>query len=322
MDILQEIKTVIKTEADELYALFNKVDGNVVRAVNLLHSCKGRVIIIGMGKAGLVGRKIASTFSSTGTSAIFIHPAEAFHGELGIIGKLDIAVFISNSGETEEVLRLAPHFKRLKITIIALTGNTDSTLAHLSDVVINVGVTREGCPIGCAPMASTTAALAMGDALAASLMIKRGFSRKHFAKFHPGGVLGKKLLLQVNELMVSGEEIPLVTPETTLNDAIYEITSKTLGAAFVVNGQGRLVGIFTDGDLRRLMMSNRNGGFWDKSIREIMIKNPVNIHKDKLAAEALKLMEDNSITVLPVLDNHKKVIGALHMHFLIRAGLT
>lgn len=322
MDILKEIKNVIKTEADSLHALYEKVNQNVVEAVNLIHSCRGRVLIFGMGKAGLVGRKIASTFSSTGTSAIFIHPAEAIHGELGIIGKHDLAIFISNSGETEEVVRLIPHFKRLKISSIALTGNQNSTLAQLSDIVINVGVTREGCPIGCAPMASTTSTLAMGDAIAAALMKKRGFSKKHFARFHPGGALGKKLLLKVNETMVAGIDIPLVTPETVLNDVIYEITSKTLGAAFVVNKINKLVGIFTDGDLRRLIQSNNNGDFLDKPVKAIMRKNPVTVHKEKLAAEALKIMEDNSITVLPVLDDAKKVAGALHMHFLIRAGLS
>jgi len=322
MDILNEIRKVIEIEAKEIYALLNKVNEKAVKAVELLYLCKGRVIIVGMGKAGLVGRKFASTLSSTGTPAIFVHPAEAIHGDLGIIEKKDIIILISNSGETEEVLKLIPHFKRFKIKIISLTGNKNSTLAQLSDVVLDVGTTQEACPIGCAPMASTTVTLAMGDALAAALMIKRRFSKKHFAIFHPGGILGKRLLLKVNGLMATGNDVPTVNPDTIFKDVIYEITSKSLGAAFIVNTQRMLVGIFTDGDLRRLMQVSSNGDFLNSPINDIMIKNPVKINKEMLAAEAIQIMEENSITVLPVVDKKNAVVGALHMHSLIRAGLA
>jgi len=322
MNILNEIRKVIEIEAQEIYALANKVNEKAVKAVELLYLCKGRVIIVGMGKAGLVGRKFASTLSSTGTPAIFVHPAEAIHGDLGIIGKQDIIVLISNSGETEEVLKLIPHFKRFNIKIISLTGSKNSTLARLSDVVLDVGTTQEACPIGCAPMASTTTTLAMGDALAAALMIKRRFSKKHFAIFHPGGILGKRLLLKVDGLMATGNDIPLVKPDTTFKDVIYEITSKSLGAAFVVDEQRFLLGIFTDGDLRRLMQDSSNGDFLNGSIKDVMIKNPVKIHKEMLAAEAIQIMEKKAITVLPVVNKEEAVVGALHMHFLIKSGLA
>ena len=322
MNILNEIRKVIEIEAKAIYSLLNRVNEKAVKAVELLYLCKGRVIIIGMGKAGLVGRKFASTLSSTGTPAIFVHPAEAIHGDLGIIGKQDIIILISNSGETEEVLKLIPHFKRFNIKIISLTGNKNSTLAHLSDVVLDVGAKQEACPIGCAPMASTTVTLAMGDALAAALMIKRRFSKKHFAIFHPGGILGKRLLLKVDGLMATGDDVPIVNPDTIFKDVIYEITSKSLGAAFVVNAQRMLIGIFTDGDLRRQMQVSSNGDFLNSPINDVMIKNPVNINKEMLAAEAIQIMEGNSITVLPVVDKKNAVVGALHMHSLIRAGLA
>ena len=322
MNILNEIRKVIEIEAKAIYSLLDRVNEKAVKAVELLYLCKGRVIIIGMGKAGLVGRKFASTLSSTGTPAIFVHPAEAIHGDLGIIGKQDIIILISNSGETEEVLKLIPHFKRFNIKIISLTGNKNSTLAHLSDVVLDVGAKQEACPIGCAPMASTTVTLAMGDALAAALMIKRRFSKKHFAIFHPGGILGKRLLLKVDGLMATGDDVPIVNPDTIFKDVIYEITSKSLGAAFVVNAQRMLIGIFTDGDLRRLMQVSSNGDFLNSPVNDVMIKNPVNINKEMLAAEAIQIMEGNSITVLPVVDKKNAVVGALHMHSLIRAGLA
>jgi arabinose-5-phosphate isomerase len=321
MDILDQIRKVIETEAKEIYALLTKVNDKAEKAVELLYLCTGRIITIGMGKSGLVARKIASTLASTGTPAIFVHPAEAIHGDLGIVGKQDVIILVSNSGETEEILKLIPHFKRFNIKIISLTGNKNSTVAQLSDVVIDVGTTQEGCPIGCAPMASTAVTMAMGDALAAALMIKRGFSKKHFAIFHPGGILGKKLLLKVDGLMATGDDVPLVYPDTIFKNAIYEITSKSLGAAFVVNTKRILVGIFTDGDLRRLMQVSSNGDFLNNPIVDVMIKNPVKIHKDMLAAEAIQIMERKSITILPVVDKKNVVFGALHMHSLIRAGL-
>jgi arabinose-5-phosphate isomerase len=322
MDILNEIRNVIEIEAIEIHALLKKVDDTAVEAVNLLYRCKGRVIVSGMGKAGLVGRKLAATLSSTGTPAIFVHPAEAIHGDLGIIGKQDIVIVISNSGETEEVLKLIPHFKRFKINIISLTGNPNSTLAKLSDVVLDVGTTREACPIGCAPMASTTTTLVMGDALAAALMVKRRFSKKHFVIFHPGGVLGKRLLLNVDGLMVTGDDVPLVNPDTKFKDFICEITSKSLGAAFVVDAKRLLLGIFTDGDLRRLMQASSNGDFLNSVASDVMIKNPVKIRREMLAAEAIQIMEEKAITILPVVDKKNAVVGALHMHSLIRAGLA
>lgn len=322
MDVINEIRKVIEIEAKEIFALLDKVNENAVKAVKLLHLCEGRVVIIGMGKSGLVGRKIASTLSSTGTPAIFVHPTEAIHGDLGIIGRQDIGIFISSSGETKEVIDLIPHFKRFNIKVISLTGSPNSSLAKLSDVFIDVGVTREACPIGCAPMASTTVALAMGDGLAAALMVKRRFSRKHFAIFHPGGMLGKRLLLKVDGLMVTGVKVPIIGLDTVFKDVIHEITSKSLGAAFVVDAQHKLAGIFTDGDLRRLVQKSSNGDFLNRPIKDIMIINPVKIHKGMLAAEALQLMEKKSITVLPVVDPDNLIVGALHMHSLIRSGLA
>ncbi len=320
MSIENDIKNAIAVEREALNALVHKVNEQTVSAVEILLSCRGRVIVTGMGKAGLVGRKIAATFSSTGTPAFFLHPAEALHGDLGIVTDEDVVLIVSSSGNTDEVTRLLPSFKRLQTKIISLTGNTKSSLAQHSDLVIDVGVEKEADPLGVAPTSSTTAMLAMGDALAVALISRRGFTREQFSIFHPGGSLGKKLLLQVKDLMHTGDKVPVVTKEVNVREAIVEMSLKSLGVTFIVNDEGKLQGIFTDGDLRRLLQKESNPLMF--SIFEVMIKNPRNIKQDALAAEAIKLMEDNSITVLPVVDDHCKPIGAIHLHDLVSSGLA
>src|SRR5512135_1203080 len=249
--MLEHARKVLRIEAEAILALVDKLDGGFTRAVNLILKCRGRVVVTGMGKSGHIGNKIAATLASTGTPALFLHPAEGIHGDLGMVTKGDVVIALSNSGETEELSRMLPSLKRIGIKIIALTGSTESTLAKNSDVVIDVGVKEEACPLGLAPTASTTATLAMGDALAVALLEQRGFREEDFACFHPGGTLGKKLLLRVRDLMHIGDEIPMVSEDTLIKDAIYQISSKKMGITAVLNASGRLVGVISDGDLRR-----------------------------------------------------------------------
>lgn len=305
-------------------ALINRVDERFEEAVNLILNCKGRVVVTGMGKSGLIGKKIAATLASTGTPALFLHPAEGIHGDLGMVTRGDTVIALSNSGETEEVARMLPSFKRLGIKIISLTGNKESTLAKNSDVVIDVGVEEEACPLGLAPTASTTATLAMGDALAVALLDKRGFREEDFACFHPGGSLGKRLLLRVRDLMHTGDAIPIVREETLIKDAIYEISSKKMGITSVLDASGRLVGVISDGDLRRWMEKTEKSGenLLSKQAREIMTKNPKVASKESLAAEAVAVMEKNSITCLIVSDSSKKPEGVIHLHDLLKAGVV
>ncbi|HXY62205.1 MAG TPA: KpsF/GutQ family sugar-phosphate isomerase, partial [Nitrospirota bacterium] len=250
---IEQAKKVLRIEAEAVAALADRIDDSFDKAVQMILNCEGRVVVTGMGKSGLIGKKIAATLASTGTPALFLHPAEGIHGDLGMVTRGDTVIALSNSGETDELSRMLPSLKRLGIGIIALTGNVDSTLAKNSDVVINVGVKEEACPLGLAPTASTTAALAMGDALAVALLDKRGFKEEDFACFHPGGALGKKLLLRVQDLMHTGDDVPVVTETTLIKDAIFVISSKKMGVTAVVNTSGKLVGVISDGDLRRWM---------------------------------------------------------------------
>ncbi len=319
-----QARKVLKIEADAVAALIDRIDDSFERAVEMILRCKGRVVVTGMGKSGLIGKKIAATLASTGTPALFLHPAEGIHGDLGMVTRGDTVIALSNSGETEEIARMLPSLKRLGIRIIALTGNPESTLAKNSDVVINVGVKEEACPLGLAPTASTTAALAMGDALAVALLDKRGFKEEDFACFHPGGALGKKLLLHVKDLMHVDDDVPVVKATTLIKDAIYEISSKKMGITAVVNDSGKLVGVISDGDLRRWMEKTEKTGenLLSKKAEDIMTKKPKIANKDILAAEAVAIMEKNSITCLIVADAASRPEGVIHLHDLLKAGVV
>ena len=274
--MIERAKKVLKIEAEAIEALIDRIDERFEQAVKMILNCEGRVVVTGMGKSGLIGKKIAATLASTGTPALFLHPAEGIHGDLGMVMRGDTVIALSNSGETDELSRMLPSLKRLGIGIIALTGNPESTLAKNSDVVIDVGVKEEACPLGLAPTASTTATLAMGDALAVVLLDQRGFKEEDFACFHPGGALGKKLLLRVRDLMHTDEAVPMVSEGTLIKDAIYEISSKKMGVTAVVNASGKLVGVISDGDLRRWMEKTEKTGenLLIKEAKDIMTKNP------------------------------------------------
>jgi arabinose-5-phosphate isomerase len=320
--ILEEARRVIRTEADALSSMADRIDGSFEQAVNLVLATKGRVVVSGMGKSGLIGQKIASTMASTGTPALFLHPAEGIHGDLGMIMKGDVVIAISNSGETEEVLRILPVIKRLGAHLVAMSGNPDSTLARCSDVFLDVSVKEEACPLGLAPTASTTATLAMGDALAVALLVQRGFRAEDFAIFHPGGSLGKKLFLRVEDLMHSGEEIPLVSEHTLMKDALFVISAKRLGVTGVTGEDGALVGVITDGDLRRALVSGFD--ILGQPVVEIMKLNPRRIRRNELAAAALQIMEHHSITSLFVFedDQSRFPCGIIHLHDILRAGIV
>lgn len=320
--IVQEAKRVIQVEADALRALAERIDGEFERAVEMILSSRGRVVVSGMGKSGLVGQKIASTMASTGTPAFFLHPAEGIHGDLGMIMKGDVVIGVSNSGETEELLRILPVIKRLGARLIAMTGNPASTLGRAGDIVLDISVKEEACPLGLAPTASTTATLAMGDALAVALLVQRGFSAEDFALFHPGGSLGKKLLLTVADFMHSGDAMPLVSEETPMREALFVITAKKLGASGVVDAGGRLVGVITDGDLRRAL--ERGSDIINQPAGALMTRNPKRIKGMELAAKALQQMEEFSITSLFVFEDDTSdiPIGIIHLHDLLKAGLA
>ena len=320
----ERAKKVLRIEAAAVAALVDRIDESFERAVELLLKCKGRVVVTGMGKSGLIGKKIAATLASTGTPALFLHPAEGIHGDLGMVTRGDAVIALSNSGETEELSKMLPSLKRLGIRIISLTGNPESTLADNSDVVINVGVKEEACPLGLAPTASTTAALAMGDALAVALLDQRGFREEDFACFHPGGSLGKKLLLRVRDLMHIGNDVPVVSETTLIKDAIYEISSKKMGVTAVVSAGGKLTGVISDGDLRRWMEKTEKTGenLLAKKAEEIMTRHPKVANKDSLAAEAVAIMEKYSITCLIVTDAAARPEGVIHLHDLLKAGVV
>jgi len=322
VNIVEEAKRVLRIEAQSILDLSERIDEDFSKAVELLYDCKGKVVLMGMGKSGLVGRKIASTFASTGTPAFFLHPAEGVNGDFGMLTKEDVVIAISNSGETRELLEALPLIKRYGNRLIALTGNTNSSLARAGDVCLNIHVKQEACPLGLAPTASTTATLALGDALAVALMMKKGFDEKDFALLHPGGPLGKRLLLKVEDLMHVGKAFPAVTEKTLMKDAIFEITSKRLGVTAVCNGEGHLVGVITDGDLRRAL--EKFSDLLDRRASDVMTRNPKWIEKDALAAKAVQRMEEYSITSLFVFNQagDKVPVGIIHLHDLLKAGVV
>ena len=320
--IADEARRVIRTEAEALLVLADRIDATFEKAIELILATTGRVVISGMGKSGLIGQKIASTMASTGTPALFLHPAEGIHGDLGMIMKGDVVIAISNSGETEELLRILPVIKRLGAQLIGMSGNCTSTLARSSDVFLDVSVKEEACPLGLAPTASTTATLAMGDALAVSLLVQRGFKAEDFAIFHPGGSLGKKLFLRVEDLMHSGDALPLVSDDVMMKDVLFVISAKRMGVTGVTDGSGKLMGVITDGDLRRAL---ENGlGIFDQRAGEMMKLNPLRIKRDELAAAALQVMEKYSITSLFVFedDGCSTPCGIIHLHDILRAGIV
>jgi arabinose-5-phosphate isomerase len=310
---------VIKTEAEAISKLTQHVDEHFIDACELMLQCQGKVAVIGMGKSGHVGNKIAATLASTGTPAFFVHPGEASHGDLGMITKNDVALALSNSGETGEVLTILPILKRLGVPLISITGNPSSTLATRSDAAINASTDKEACPLGLAPTSSTTAALVMGDALAIALLEARGFTEADFALSHPGGSLGRRLLLHVNDVMHKGKEIPVIEQTALVSSALLEMTEKKLGMTAIVNQQGHLTGIFTDGDLRRMLENNTD--IHTTTIQQVMTQGGATISPEKLAVEALQLMQDKKINALLVTDNNK-LVGALNMHDMLKAGLS
>ena len=313
-------KAVIETEQSALTELMGRIDKKFVAACNTLLQCEGRVVVIGMGKSGHIGKKIAATLASTGTPAFFVHPGEASHGDSGMITTKDVVLVLSNSGETDEVVALLPVIKRLNTPLIALTGNTASTLAKAATVNIDVRVSKEACPLGLTPTASTTATLAMGDAISIALLEARGFSEDDFALSHPGGILGRRLLLHVSDIMHTGNEIPKVAETAMLSDALLEMTQKGLGVTTVVDDDENILGIFTDGDLRRALDSNTD--VKTCCVKDVMTRNGKNINADSLAASALALMESHRINALVVIDDQEKLIGILNMHDLLRARVV
>jgi len=312
---------VIQTELNEIEQLLTRLDDNFTRACQLMYECTGRIVVIGMGKSGHIGSKIAATLASTGSPSFFVHPGEASHGDLGMITKSDVVLTISNSGETDEIITIIPLIKRLGVPLISLTGNSKSYIATQADVNLDVSVSKEACPLGLAPTSSTTVALVMGDALAIALLDTRGFTADDFALSHPGGRLGKRLLLHVKDIMHTGEDIPVVQSKVLLSQALITMTEKKLGMTTIVNDRNNLIGVFTDGDLRRIFERN-DIDLNSTSIDEVMIKNCKVIKQDQLAAEALQIMESKSINALPVVNSNNEVIGALNMHDLLRAGVV
>ena len=310
-------RAVIETEQIELSELAKRIDDKFVDACKIIFECKGRTVVTGMGKSGHIANKIAATLASTGTPSFFVHPGEASHGDLGMITPDDVVIALSNSGETDEIVALIPVIKRLDTTLITLTGNPDSTLAKTSNINIDVSIQKEACPLGLAPTSSTTAALAMGDAIAIALLEVRGFSENDFALSHPGGTLGRRLLLRVNDIMHTGEDIPKVTENATLSEALIEMSKKGLGVTSIVNKDGFVLGVFTDGDLRRSLDSGVD--FKKCYVKDVMTKNNKEILTNSLAASALALMETHSINALVVIDEEDKLIGMLNMHDLLRA---
>ena len=329
---VQEGKRVLEIEARAVQELTARLDDRFAQAVDILYRCRGKVVISGMGKSGLIGQKIAATMASTGTPSFFLHPAEGIHGDLGMVARHDVMIAISNSGEVQEVLQLLPFVKRINIPVVALTGRMHSTLAKNSDVALDVSVSEEACPLGLAPTASTTATLAMGDALAIALLQKRGFKQEDYAQFHPGGTLGRRLLVKVRDLMHTGSNVPRVSPHTSGSEAILEMTGKRLGMTTVLDETEAVIGIITDGDLRRFLQ--RGGDF--TTARAIDLANPMHkrpteesrsrdpktIGPDELASTALGIMERHTITALVVVDENRRLAGVIHLHDLLKHGIV
>ena len=306
-------------ETQAVNDLHDRVDGSFVIACETLLACEGRVIVTGMGKSGHIGNKIAATLASTGTPAFFVHPGEASHGDLGMITKNDVVLALSNSGNTAEVITLLPLIKRLGIPLVSMTGDTNSALAQAAVANLDVSIAEEACPLNLAPTTSTTVTLVMGDALAIALLESRGFSAEDFAFSHPGGALGRKLLLRVSDIMHADNEVPRVTPETPLHNALLEMTEKGFGMTTIINTQGELLGVFTDGDLRRIIDSETD--LSSVNMSQVMTENPKTVNHDMLVAEALTIMEKASITAVVVEDARNHPIGVLHMHDILRAGV-
>lgn len=313
-------KAVLEIEAREVAALATRIDDNFVRACELMLHCSGRIVVLGMGKSGHIGGKIAATLASTGSPAFFVHPGEASHGDLGMITPQDVVLALSNSGETREILTILPIIKRLNVPLIALTGNAQSTLAKNCSVHIDVATAQEACPLGLAPTSSTTATLAMGDALAVALLETRGFTKEDFARSHPSGTLGRRLLLHINDLMRTGAEIPRVAEDASLSTALLEMTRKGMGMTAIVSPDNGVIGIFTDGDLRRIL-ERKDLNLHATTIADVMTVNPRTSRPDLLAAEALQLMQAHHVNQLLITDTQDKLIGALNMHDMLRAGV-
>ncbi len=329
---VREGKRVLEIEARAVQELTNRLDDRFAQAVDILYRCTGKVVISGMGKSGLIGQKIAATMASTGTPSFFLHPAEGIHGDLGMVARHDVMIAISNSGEVQEVLQLLPFVKRINIPVVALTGRMHSTLAKNSDVALDVSVSEEACPLGLAPTASTTATLAMGDALAIALLQKRGFKQEDYAQFHPGGTLGRRLLVKVRDLMHKGSDVPRVRPHTAGSEAILEMTGKRLGMTTVIDEAETVIGVITDGDLRRFLQ--RGGDFTTATAIDLanpMHKRPTEdsrnrgpktVGPDELASTALGIMERDTITALVVVDEKRRLAGVIHLHDLLKHGIV
>jgi arabinose-5-phosphate isomerase len=320
MDIIKEGKRVLAIEKEALGGLEKRLGEEFARAVEFLMEAPGRVIITGIGKSGIVARKIVATLSSTGTPSVFLHPAEGLHGDVGVVTQDDLILAISYSGESDEILKLFPYFRWVGVKIIGMTGSAASRLARESDVVLDISVAREACPWDIVPTSSTTAALALGDALAVVLLKKRGFDLDDFAKRHPGGAIGRQIFLTVRDLMHTDNACPRVMLDVTLRDAIYEMTSKGLGMTTVIDKEDKLIGVVTDGDLRRIFQNTKQP--LDLVVADVMVKNPKTINGNKLAAEALRIMEDNAITALIIADDDGRPEGVIHIHDILKAGIT
>jgi len=310
---------VIETELAAVNALKSRIDDNFARACELMLGCEGRIVVTGMGKSGHIGGKIAATLASTGSPAFFVHPGEASHGDLGMITSKDVVIALSNSGNTEEILTIVPIIKRLGVPLISMTGSPGSPLAYEATINLNVSVKKEACPLGLAPTSSTTVALVMGDALAVALLEARGFTEEDFALSHPGGSLGRRLLLHVSDIMHTGRDTPRTTPDTSISEALLEMSSKGMGMTAIVDNDDRVLGIYTDGDLRRTL--DKKIDLQNTQIEQVMTRNCKTVDAHDLAAEVLKLMEDHKINGALVTDSNNRLIGALNMHDLLRAGV-
>jgi arabinose-5-phosphate isomerase len=320
-EIIESARKVMQIEADAVTALAARLDERFALAVEMLLACSGRVVVTGIGKSGLICQKMAATMASTGTPAIFLHPAEGVHGDLGMLMKGDVVIAVSNSGETEEITRILPTLKRMGLPLIAMSGNPASTLGRAGDVFLDISIKEEACPLQLAPTASTTVTLVIGDALAVALLLQRGFREEDFALYHPGGILGKRLLLRVEDLMHMGDAMPSVAAGTLLKDALYEISSKKLGITGIVDERGALIGVFTDGDLRRWIEQGIE--VLNRPVCEVMSGNPKRILRNNLAAKALQRMEEYKITSLFVFeaDDEETPVGIIHLHDLLKAGV-
>ncbi len=319
-ELIDSAKEVFDIEANSIFKLKDRIDNSFVRAIDIIYASKGKVVVTGMGKSGLIGRKIASTLCSTGTPAVFLHPAESTHGDSGIISRNDVVIAISNSGETQELLNLLPLILRFGVPLIGITGKINSTLAHKSDVVLDISVEREACPLNKAPTASTTVTLAMGDAIAVCLLKKRGFSYDDFLLYHPSGSLGKGILYKVDELMIKGEMLPVISQNVSFSDAIKLVSEKRLGTVLLVDDNSKLTGVLTDGDIRRAVIKHPD--VRNLKVKDVMTYNPKTIDINDLCAKALSIMEKYSITSLAVVDDNNCPIGLLHIHDLLRAGVV